>query len=291
MKRQAMLVILCAALVSSCDHSKEEDLQKQLNVAQSSQLSLQQNIADRDKYFEEIVKAVNDVYTDIEKARVKEGKLVKSAGGTAEEPMQLTNDISRQRLLQNISDIGTVLKANWKKIAGLEARVSSFKGEIAGLNKLIENLKQSLKEREASIAELESKVKGLEDTVTEKTKVIAEKDDVIGTQQKSMNTAFFVVGTRKELKEKGIITDEGGFLWGLLGSTTVMASGVDPTLFTPIDKSKDQSISVQGEIEEILPHRNEEYFATAQPVEKNTVLNIVRPDRFWQDRYLVIVVD
>lgn len=290
MKTQVAIVTLSALLVIGCDHSKEEQLQKQLSVAQSSQLSLQQSIADRDKYFEDIVQAVNDVYTDIEKARVKEGKLVKSTGG-GEGPIELTNDVSRQKLLQNISDIGTVLKSNWKRIAGLEARMKSFKGEVAGLNKMVENLKESLKEREASIAELESRVRGLEDTVTEKTKVIAERDGVIDTQQKTMNTAYFVVGTRKELKDKGIITDEGGFLWGLLGSTTVMASGVDPTVFTPIDKTTEQSISVHGDIREILPHRNEQYFATSQPVADNTMLNIVQPNRFWQDRYLVIVTD
>ena len=98
-------------------------------------------------------------------------------------------------------------------------------------------------------------------------------------------------GIRKELKEKGIITDEGGFLWGLLGSTTVMSSGVDPSLFTPIDKTKDQSISVQGKIEEVLPHRSEQFFAMGQPVENSSVLTITHPDQFWQDHYLVIVVD
>ena len=290
MKTQVAIVTLLAVLVIGCDHSKEEQLEKQLSVAQTTQLSLQQSISDRDKYFEDIVQAINDVYTDIEKARVKEGKLVKSAGGT-EGPFELTNDVSRQKLLQNITDIGTTLKSNWKRIAGLEARMKSFRGEVAGLNKMIENLKQSLKEREASIAELDARVRGLEDTVAENTKVIAEKDGVIDSQQKTMNTAYFVVGTRKELKDKGIITDEGGFLWGLLGSTTVMASGVDPTLFTPIDRTKEQSISVHGDIDEILPHRNDQYFATSQPVADNTQLSIVQPSGFWQDKYLVIVTD
>ena len=290
MKTRVAIVFLFAVLVIGCDHSREEQLQNQLSVAQSTQLSLQQSIADRDKYFEDIVQAVNDVYTDIEKARVKEGKLVKSAGGS-EGPIELTNDVSRQKLLQNISDIGTVLKSNWKRIAGLEAKMRSFKGEVTGLNKMIENLKESLKEREASIAELDSRVRGLEDTVVEKTKVIAEKDDVIGTQQKTMNTAYFVVGTRKELEDKGIIKNEGGFVWGLLGSTTVMASGVDPTLFTPIDKTKEEAISVHGDIKEILPHRSEQFFATSQPASDNTMLNIVQPNGFWQDKYLVIVTD
>ena len=60
-------------------------------------------------------------------------------------------------------------------------------------------------------------------------------------------------GTKEELKKKGIITDEGGFLWGLLGSTTIMSSGVDQSVFTPLDKNIDQTLHVPGTIDEILP--------------------------------------
>ena len=291
MKSRLALIALCTLAVIGCNNKeKEEELQKQLSTIQSEHATLQQDLADRDKYFEEVMHTVNEVYTDLERARVKEGKLSERAGG-GEMPAQITDASSRQKLLQNIGDIGSALKENRKKIARLETQAKSFKGEIAGLNKLIDNLKQSLKEREESIAQLEGKVQGLETTVSEKTKVITEKEAQIDDQQKKLSTAYFIVGTRKELKQKGVITDEGGFLWGLLGSTTVMASGVDPTLFTSIDKSKEQAISVQGKIDEILPHRNEEFFATAQPVENNSVLSIVRPEGFWQDNYLVIVLD
>ncbi len=289
MKARPLLIALCGTLILGCN-DKEEQLQKQVAQLQGEQTSLQQSISERDQNLEEVMRAVNDVYADLEKARVKEGKLTERAGGK-ETGGQISNTVTRQQLLNNISEIGTTLKENRKRIADLQSRVKSFRGKVASLSKLVDNLKQSLAEREQSIALLQSKVQGLETTVADKTKTLAEKEDVINDQEKKINTAYMVVGTRKELKEKGIITDEGGFLWGLLGSTTVMSSGVDPSLFTPIDKTKDQSISVHGKIDEVLPHRSEQYFATGEPVENNTVLTITHPNEFWQDRYLVIVTD
>lgn len=289
MKARPLVFALGGILILGCN-DKEEQLQKQVAQLQGEQTSLQQSIAERDQNLEEVMHSVNEVYADLEKARVKEGKLSERAGGK-ETQGQVSNTVTRQQLLNNISEIGSTLKENRKRIASLESRMKSFRGEVGSLNKLVDNLKKSLEEREQSIALLESKVQGLETSVAEQTKTIAEKDGVIDGQQKAINTAYMVVGTRKELKEKGIINDEGGFLWGLLGSTTVVSSGIDPSLFTPIDKTKDQSISVQGKIEEVLPHRNEQFFATAQPMENSSVITITHPSEFWQDRYLVIVVD
>jgi uncharacterized coiled-coil protein SlyX len=236
------------------------------------------------------MKSVNEVYADLEKARIKEGVL-KKAGAGAEGPPQYTSAQSRDRLIANINEIGTSLQDNRKKIASLEVRMKQFKGQIAGLNSLVENLKASIAEREQSITQLQAKVEGLQATMAEKTKLIEDKDMTIGTQLRTMNTAFYVIGTRDELRKKGIITDEGGFLWGLLGSTTVMSSGIDQSNFTPIDKTKDKTIKVDGRIEEILPRRNADLFAAVANPEKGSELTITSPGRFWQENYLVIVTD
>ncbi len=289
MKTRLAAFALCALLVIGCNNDKEE-LQKQLTDAQNARTSLQQDITDRDAYFEQVMKSVNEVYADLEKARIKEGELKKKGTGV-EGPSQYTNVQSRDRLLQNISEIGSSLQENRKKIAALQVRMKDFKGQIAGLNSLIENLKASIAEREQSITQLQAKVEGLQATMAEKTKLIEEREMTISEQQRAMNTGFYIIGTRDELRKKGIITDEGGFLWGLLGSTTVMSTGVDQSNFTPIDKTKDQTIKVDGRIEEILPKRNADLFAAKQNEEKSSELTIMSPGRFWQENYLVIVTD
>ncbi|HMK39293.1 MAG TPA: hypothetical protein VK569_08135 [Bacteroidota bacterium] len=290
MKTRLAAIALCAVLVVGCNNDKNEELQKQLTDAQNARTSLQQDITDRDAYFEQVMKSVNEVYADLEKARIKEGELKKKGAGV-EGPPQYTNAQSRDRLIQNINEIGSSLQENRKKIAALQVRMKEFKGQIAGLNALVENLKASILEREQSITQLQAKVEGLQATMAEKTKLLEEKENTISGQQRTINTGFYVIGTRDELRKKGIITDEGGFLWGLLGSTTIMSSGVDQSNFTPIDKTRDQVIKVDGRIEEILPRRNADLFAATQKEEKLSELSITSPGRFWQENYLVIVTD
>lgn len=291
MKTVVALVVFCAILTAGCNNNqKEEELQKQLSLAQNEQAVLQQQIGERDAYFEEVMRAVNEAYKNLERARVKEAQVMQHADG-GEGALRFTNAETRQHLIQNMSDIGDALKENRKTIADLQAKAKSAYGKITGLNELIDNLKKSLQDREQSIALLETRVKGLESEVQEKTEAIAVKDVTIDQQQRKINTAYYIVGTRRELKEKGIITDEGGFLWGLLGSTTIMSTGLDPMLFSAIDKTKDETIHVGGEVDEILPRRSADSFTLAQPDKNSSDLTIVNPGSFWQDNYLVIVLD
>jgi predicted nucleic acid-binding Zn-ribbon protein len=153
MKTQLAAIALCAVLVVGCGSNKEkEEIQKQLAEAQNARTSLQQDITDRDAYFEQVMKSVNEVYTDLEKARIKEGQIKKSGPGL-EGPPQYTNAQSRDRLIQNINEIGSSLQENRKKVAAIQARMKQFKGQIAGLNTLVENLKASILEREQSITQ------------------------------------------------------------------------------------------------------------------------------------------
>ena len=290
MRAVIAIVALCSVLVIGCsDKEKEAALQQQLSQATSDRESVQKLLSERDLYLEGVMKEINSIYTDLETARTKEGTLTQRAQGV--EAKQPSLD-SRKQLLDNIQDIGTALKDNRKRIGDLRARVKSLGMKIAGLDTLILNLQNTLVQREQAIAQLQGKVQGLEVTVAEKTATIADKENQLNEQKRRMNTVFYISGSRAELKEKGIITDEGGFLWGLLGSTTVMASTADPNEFTALDKTKDHTIHIDGKIGEILPHRKTELFATS-PIDeqKGSDLKILEPDKFWRDQYLVVVLD
>ncbi len=289
MSYRIVFVAACVALLMGCSNNTD-DLQRQLAQAQSDQAAQKQLLSERDKYIEEVMAAVNDVYKDLEQSRVKEGRLLKQSKGS-EWNAQNANIDTRQKLLSDIGDIGTVLKENRKRITALQVGMKKMKIQINSLDTLIANLKTTIQEREESIAQLQTQVQGLQATVADKTKMIQDREMTIDDQQRQINTAFYITGTRDELKKKGIITDEGGFLWGLLGSTTVIGNDIDTNEFTAIDKSKDQTIHVQGKIDEILPHRKESAFATAQKDDNSSDLTIVKPDKFWQDKYLVIVTD
>ncbi|MBI5473056.1 MAG: hypothetical protein HY961_12000, partial [Ignavibacteriae bacterium] len=248
---------------------------------------LKHNLQERDQYIDDVMRSINEVYASLEEARTKEGKLTKGAG--SEGPITFRNATSREAMVNNINEIGTTLKENRKRIVGLQQSIRKYNGKIKSLNDMVENLQHSLEEREQAIASFESRVQGLEADVATKTQTITEREAVISDQLKTINTAFYVIGTRDELEQKGIITDEGGFL-GFIGSTTIMASGIDQSAFTPIDRTSAQTIEVKGEIDEILPPRKETFYTRTENSDQSQ-LSITQPERFWQDKYLVIVVD
>jgi predicted nucleic acid-binding Zn-ribbon protein len=289
MRAVIAIVALCSLVVAGCSNQeKEEALQKQLALVQSDKDATQKLLSERDLYLEGVMKEINDIYTDLEKARMKEGTITRKAQGVESKQANLD---SRKQLLDNIQDIGSALKDNRKRIGDLQARVRTLGVRIAALDTLIVNLKNTLEEREQAIAQLQGRVQGLEQTVAEKTATIAQKENQLNEQRRKLNTVYYVAGSRAELEEKGIISEEGGFLWGLLGSTTVMSAGPDPAEFTALDKSKDNSIHIAGKIGEILPHRQDELFATSAAGESESDLKILEPDKFWRNQYLVVVLD
>lgn len=291
MRHLSFALFLSVFLLAGCaDHEKENALQSQLSQAETDRQSYKSLLNERDAYIEDVMKEINGIYAGIESARAKEGKLLSQKAATESTAAGTSLD-TRKQLLSNIASIGEALKENRKRINGLVARLKASQTEIASLNKLIENLQATILEREQSITMLQAQVAGLETTINNKTRELAEKDMALEHQRQMLGTVYYVAAPREELEEKGIITEEGGFLWGLLGSTTVMTSGVDPASFTSLDKTREQTIQIAGHVAEILPRRNADLFAVSNVGEDGTELKILQPEKFWQDKYLVVVLD
>lgn len=279
-----VLILLAGLSLVGCD-AREKELEKEAVLMQSKMDSLQSVIGSRDAYFDEIVASINAVYADLEGVRESEEQIRREAG-KQEGGVPSTSTESRVALLNQVEKIGNSLEENRKEIARLEKKVGSLSREHKGLNEMVASLKQQLAEREQTIAMLETDLGDLKNQVAEKTTQVNERDAIIQAKQTELNTVYYITGTRDELEELGIINDEGGFLG--LGSTAVLASGVDESLFNPFDMTGDRSITVEGEIEEIIPKRNEEFYQSENG-EENSNLQILNPDKFWQERYLVIV--
>lgn len=292
--RMAFILCVCAVIIAGCD-TRSKELEKQNAELQAKNNEIYKELTTRDEFIEQVMGEINDMHVSLQGSREKE-KLIMNETNQIEGVKKASSVEIRQQLLSQIADIDSGLKNNKKKLADIQARVSANRKQIASLNKMVENLKQTLEEREQSIASLETRVKDLETEIGNKTIMIAQRDSTINIQQSviteqtsTINTGFYIIGTRSELEKKGVIVDEGGFLWGLFGSTATLKSGFDRNLFKPINKTRDMMIEVDGSIDEILPKRNLQYYSTNNTDGKHSSLQIMRPENFWQDNYLVII--
>jgi septal ring factor EnvC (AmiA/AmiB activator) len=280
-----ILTIIFGLVLAGCNDRSDEVTQLSSDLQQAKN-----DLAQRDKYIDEITRSLNEVYMTLENVRAAEGQL-QSHAENVEAGIQRTSQEARDQVFKQVAAVETQLRAGREKIALLEKRVKNYKSKFNGLNKMVASLKVQLQERETAIGELQARLTSLEAEVTRKNATIAVNEMAIASKEKSLNTVYYIVGTRDELREKGVITEEGGFLWGLLGSSTVLAEEVDEGLFTPIDKSNETVIPISRTIKDVIPRRNVQSYAKAETAENQADLQITDPLRFWRQRYAVIIVE
>ncbi|MCX6142393.1 MAG: hypothetical protein NTZ35_04160 [Ignavibacteriales bacterium] len=284
--RTSYIVAIAILLVfTGCNQSELEN----------KNMELQKQLQAKDQYIEEVTSAINEIHNQLESTWAMENKVILQSlvreGAKAPSHLQV-----KQQILSRISDIDSILAANRKKLSNLQNRLKNAATQYAGLQKMVDDLKATLEEREKTLADLQARVKSLESEVSEKTRVIIAREATIEDQSsqlnertRQMNTVYYVVGKKDELKGQGITTEEGGFLWGLLGSTTVLAGNFNADLFKKMDKTKEAQIDVPGKIAEIIPKRDAGSFSMEETTGGHTLLKIINSEQFWKVNRLVIV--
>ncbi|MBI2429630.1 MAG: hypothetical protein HYV29_12715 [Ignavibacteriales bacterium] len=295
MCRNIWMLTVVALIVAGCGNQEELENRNRELAAQ---------LASKDMMIEEVTTTVNEIHNALETAWAMEKNVVSQTTMTAE-GVPITPAELKERILDRISDMRATLTENRKKMTDLERRLRRNNTQYAGLQKMVDDLKTNLEAREKSIAELSMRVEDLEHDIVQKAQLIeahettiasnknvmATYESTINDQTKQLNTAYYIAGNRNELEEKGIIRDEGGILWGLAGTTTVLSSDFDDQQFQSFDKTAGRTIQINGEIEEIVPKRDESSYVQERTENGNSVLIIVRPEKFWREKLLVVVTE
>ena len=105
-----------------------------------------------------------------------------------------------------------------------------------------------------------------------------------------INTAFFVVGTKNELKEYGILDMEGGFIG--IGRVKTLSDAAALQFMTVIDIDKTDMIEFEGKKADLIPpHPKDSYTITYDKKTNITILGISNKLKFWQQtNYLVVEI-
>ena len=99
-------------------------------------------------------------------------------------------------------------------------------------------------------------------------------------KDKQLNTAWFVYGTKKELKEQHIIEDG-----------KVLRSNFNREYFTKIDIRIDKEIRLYSRSANILTAHPQSSYTLQQDANKQYILRITNPQLFWStSKYLVVLV-
>lgn len=280
--KNILIMALCLMVLAACKQEKVAPA-----LPQNSQVdSLSRIIEQKDNEINDMMELFNEVEEGFRLISEAENRvnLVKNGEGADK----------AQRIRENIQFIQQRLSQNRELIAKLrqQLRESSIKGDQ--LKRTLDNLVKQLEEKDSQlrdlraqldakdihIAELDQTISDLHQDVDNLKGESQQKSNTINTQDKQLNTAWFVFGTKKELKEQGIL--EGG---------KVLQGNFNKNYFTKIDIRVEKEIKLYSKSAKLLTMHPSSSYTLARDSKNQYVLRINNPQIFWStSKYLVIQV-
>lgn len=229
-----VLLIPVLLLASGCNQKKIDRLQAQND-------SLRAVGGDKDSNISEFVATFNEIEANLDSIKQVEQVIDKSAKAGE------VKGSRKEQIKSDIKYIYDLQQKNRKMVAELSAKLSKSGKHAAQLQKMIDNLNASISEKDVQIAQmtdelgkLNIQVKDLNVRVTDLNTNVdslsaenAQKQADIEAKTAALNTAYYVIGTNRELKDKKIITGEGGFIG--IGRTKDIMADLNMDDFTQVD--------------------------------------------------------
>jgi len=256
--------------------------------------SLSRAGAQRDSLVAEMAynaRVLSDIGTTLARVSIPKGKVRVSA----ESPMQAWRDSLVQRVryvAARLPEAERLLRQSQERVQSLTLISDSLR---TTLEATLTNYREIADSQRAQIGMLVAVVDTLRGQVVALT-------DTVANMSVRENTVYYVIGTKDELEERGIVQPEGGsrFLFVLwkTGVTLTPARHLDPSAFTAINKRQVTSIP--------LPDPNAHYrIASRQDlsalggeqaddhgeISGAGSLTIAHPEQFWKNsKFLIIVI-
>ncbi len=282
------LVILIIAGAVALTHFKNER-NKQLALYNTKVRSFTEMVNTRDSVINDWLTTFDQIEKDLSLIKEKENIITIK---TSDSEFSKTK---KDQILNDIRYLNTLLENNKKKIALLNSQLKSSGGTIKGLQTRITTLESRLKEYETNIAELKEnlvkkdfEIGELNTKLADLEVTITQKDEKIATQVSQMNEAFLTSGTFRELKNKGIVSKEGGFLG--IGRTGTIVKDVNENLFAKVDIRETTTIPINSrDAKLITKHPSNSYAMIHEGDNKISRIEIKNPENFWKiSRYAVV---
>lgn len=200
----------------------------------------------------------------------------------------------RASLLGKVQEVTSLLNKSRARVAALSSKNSSLSGQIASYDSTITNLQALLEQNKVDLAALNMRVDSLTTANTTLATTNRANVDTVTDLRKVANTVYYVVGTKDDLKKRGIIVEEGSKFLFFGHKALVPARKLDPSWFTPINKWDDTPIPLHiiDKPYKVVSRQDPTLIEEAQGSDgkPNGELHVSQPAEFWgPSKYLIIV--
>lgn len=280
MKKTIFLLVAIATLFASCTNGpKKADL-----ISQND--SLRSVLASRDAAMDEMINTINVVEQGFKAINEAQGRINLDAAAEQSKLVTLQKDINfinetLQKNKQQIAELEEKLSKNQSYSKQLKTMVEKLKKELAEKNEQIAALQQELSQKNIHIEELDKSVQQLTGSVDELSATKAANEKIISAQENALNTVWYAIGTKSELKEQKILD----------GKKVLRDAAANMSYFTKCDRRELKTIETHEKSAKLLTTHPEGSYKLERNSEKKYVLTITDADNFWSvSKYLVIQV-
>jgi chromosome segregation ATPase len=280
------LFILSASLLIliSCNENKIEELSNK-----NSELS--EVNTEQDEIINEMLASFNEIQANLNQIKKSEGFI------TINTKRDDQGTIDSDQINRDISLISKLMKKNEDLIGSLNSKLDKSNIKISEFRKLIKVLTLQVEEKNVEIARLNEllsnknlKIDELYFSIDSLNYSNRVKDQEIQDKVDQINTGYYAYGTFKELKEKNVLTKEGGVLG--LGKSQTMKDNFNKEYFSKVDITKQKSFLIYSKKAELITTHPTGSYEFVGADDKVDSLVIINSEDFWRaSKYMVIVVD
>ena len=282
MKKLFFASLCLAALVGCQDNKSKVD-----SAVSAERDSLNKVIAQKDNEINDIMSTFNQIEEGLREIGQAEGRIsVARDGEGASRTQRIAENMQfiQQTMQQNrelIDKLRTQLRESSINGEQLKKTIESLALQLEEKDKQLQQLRAELDSKDIHIMDLDEKIANLNSNVSNLSSESAKKTETINAQDKQLHSAWFVFGTKKELKEQQILVNG-----------KVLQGNFNKEYFTKVDIRVDKEIKLYSRSAKMLTSHPSSSYTLQRDANKQYVLRITDPQLFWStSKYLVILVD
>ncbi|TVQ07746.1 MAG: hypothetical protein EA361_17730 [Bacteroidetes bacterium] len=284
--------LLAGLFMVSCNQNQLEQQEQEITQLTEDNEKLRQQAEEQTSSLNEFFETMAQIRENLNEIKVRQNLI---SEGTRDKDN--IGDDMRAQIETDLEAISNLMEDNRKRLASLNRQVKDSNVKIEEFENIVANLSVEIEQRNMELGVLRdnmnqlnisnealaSAIEQLEEDRTEKQQVIEEKTELL-------NTAYYVVGTRQELREQEIIDRKGGLLG--LGRTTVVKSDLKKDHFSKLDISQIEQVYVAGKNPSLLSLHPENSYVVETNEEGASMIFIENPAEFWSTtRYLIVSIE
>jgi DNA repair exonuclease SbcCD ATPase subunit len=258
------LILLLIPVLFACGRAAK----KEAEAMKAKNDSLMAQTMQKDEAINEFIATVNDIQGTLDTIKMKENIINLSTNKNGE--LKLLMEKNKKEL----SDLTRKLKASNMKVTELQKLVDRLQKDVTDRNVEIEALRDKLARLNIVIETANLRL----DTLSN---VVKSQQQTLAQQEAALNTAYYIVGTEKDLKKNGVI-----------GKGDKLLSDFNKALFTKVDIRKLTEVSILSKKAKVISNHPTSSYKLVGDKKIVQSLQITDYKAFWSNvRYLVILVN